>query len=121
MCRLHPGGWGGRESPLPLERDSVLLLSPAGHDQTAKPRGSPSATAAHAKSPPSAAPRFPQGYRPIAVGRSSGRGARMGSFIYFFVPFILFLFIYLFIYFNLLFFFPRKALSTHSPCITIML
>lgn len=51
----------------------------------------------------SSAPRFPQGYQPIAVGQSSGWGGRMGSFIYF-------------DFFFLLFFFPlaRKTLSTHS-------
>lgn len=107
MCRLHPGGWGGRESPLPLERDSVLLLSPAGHDQTAKPRGSPSATAAHAKSPPSAAHR--------AIGPSPWGGAQAGGTewaLLFIFLFLLFLFLfYLFIYsFILIFFsfFPGK-------------
>lgn len=38
----------------------------------------------------SSAPRFPQGYQPIAVGQSSGWGGRMGSFIYFDLFFLLF-------------------------------
>lgn len=40
--------------------------------------------------PESSAPRFPQGYQPIAVGQSSGWGGRMGSFIYFDLFFLLF-------------------------------
>ncbi|KAM7082321.1 FYVE, RhoGEF and PH domain-containing protein 2 isoform 3-T4 [Ciconia maguari] len=108
-CSL--GGWDGRESLLPLERDSVPLLSPAGHDQTAKAKEKPQHPACPCRRArtcetpqESSAPRFPQGYWPIAAGQSSGWGAEWGL-----------LFIWVF-FFSLFFFFPpaRKTFPTHA-------
>ncbi|XP_059723841.1 uncharacterized protein LOC132338397 isoform X2 [Haemorhous mexicanus] len=102
-----PGGWGGRESLLPLERDSVLLLCRQDMTRLPKSGRSPSSDSRRRArtreiSSGSSASHFPGSRQLLAAGQSSAWGAQWA-----------YLFVYLFIL--LFFFFFFSQLGKPSP------